>query len=206
MAESQVSICNLALTLVGGNTIEAIDDGSEEARVCSVLFDSTRRELLGDNLWTFARARSSLAASTTAPVWGYDAAFPKPSDCLAVFAIDSGSRTAQSARWAVEGDNVVANASAPLRILYSRDITDVSKFPPLFAMYLAHRIALYICEAQTEKAGLHDRLEAAAERIFARAMATDAVQSTEMLDSDGEWVRAHYADGGSDPTVIWSDW
>ena len=50
------------------------------------------------------------------------------------------------------------------------------------------------------------RLEAAAERIFARAMATDAVQSTEMLDSDGEWVRAHYADGGSDPTVIWSDW
>lgn len=206
MAESQVSICNLALSLVGSNTITAIDDGSEEARLCEVFFDSTRRELLGRTLWKFARSRASLPASTTAPLWGYDTAFAKPADCLTVFAIDSGSRTARSVRWIVEGDYVFANASAPLKILYAKDVTDVSKFPPVFVMYFAHRLALYLCEAQTEKAGLHDRIEIAAERIFMDAMATDAVQAIEALEADGDWIDAHFAYGGTDPTVIWSDY
>ena len=205
MAESQVSICNLALSLVGSSTILAIDDGSEESRICAVFFDSTRREILGRDLWKFSRKRASLAAHTTAPIWGYDNAFPKPADCISVFAVDGGSRYAREPRWVVEGDYVFANATAPLNILYSTDVTDVSKFPPVFVMYLAHRIALYICEAQTEKAGLHDRLEVAAERLFMDAMANDAIQTIESLESDGDWITSRFGYGGTDPTVIWSD-
>ena len=204
MAASQVSICNIALQLVGAERITAIDDGSEQARSCDILYEPTRQELLRTHLWRFARARAALPADSTDPLWGYDKRFLKPADCLQVFAIDTGTYNTRGVRWAIEGDYIIANTAAPLNIMYGKDETDESKFDVLFVMVFAHQLAVYLCDPltqdNTKKAALNQELG----RTYQNAMASDAFETFEMVEADGSWITNRALTGGSvDPTLIW---
>lgn len=204
MAASQVSICNIALQLVGAKRIIAIDDGSEQANSCDILYDVTRQELLRTHLWRFARARASLPALSTDPLWGYDKAFLKPTDSLSIFAIDTGSYSTRGVRWTVEGDSIIANTAAPLNILYGRDITDESLFDVLFVMVFAHQLAVYLCEPLTQDNKKNEMLERKLGQTYGNALAADAFESLEMIEADGNWITNRALTGGSvDPTLIW---
>ncbi len=204
MAASQVSICNIALQLVGAERITAIDDGSEQARSCDILYEPTRQELLRTHLWRFARARAALPASSIDPLWGYDKAFPLPADCLSVFAIDTGSYSTRGVRWTTEGGSILANTSAPLNILYGRDVTAESEFDVLFVMVFAHQLAVSLVEPLTQDNTKTQILEQKLGRVYQNALAADAVESFEMIEADGSWITNRALTGGSvDPTLIW---
>lgn len=204
---TQVEICNLALQLVGAKGIAAFGESTEQGRVCSTLYDPTRRELLRTHLWRFARKRASLTADPTAPTWGYDTAFVLPADCLMVAAIDSGRISTRGVRWSVEGANIVANTAGPLNILYAEDVTDPALFDPLFDQVFAHLLAVYMCEPLTQDNSKKQVLYGELNRVYTNAMASDAVETLEMVEADGTWITSRYYTGGTvDPTIVWDAW
>ena len=204
MPATQVSICNLALQLVGARQITAIDEGSEQARACEILYEPTRQELLRTHLWRFGRARDSITADGTDPEWGYDKRFAVPADCLQVWAIDTGGYSTRGVRWTVEGGYIFANTAGPLKILYSKDVTDEAEFDVLFVQLFAHQLAVYLCEPLTQDNTKSQIISQSLGRIYSNAVAADAVEAVEMVESDGSWITNRYLTGGSvDPTLIW---
>ena len=80
---SFMEICNLALTRIGAQTINSLDEASAQAIHCNLLFGPTRDAVLRQVPWRFATARQALALldETHPPEWTYG--YQKPPDCLA---------------------------------------------------------------------------------------------------------------------------
>jgi hypothetical protein len=87
LSATQVSICSNALLMLGAQTISAIDENTDRARIASNLYDSTRDSLLRSHPWNCAVRRVVLAPDTTAPVTDYDAQFTMPADCLRILQV-----------------------------------------------------------------------------------------------------------------------
>ena len=66
---SQVAICNRAMEMLGQAPIVSISDSSAQAKALNRVYNDSRRALLEDHPWNFAKKRASLAASATAPTW-----------------------------------------------------------------------------------------------------------------------------------------
>lgn len=142
---SQSAICNRALEFLGQAPIVSINDDTNAAKALRRVFDDTRRALLEDHPWNFARKRDSLAASATVPSWGYDRGFPVPADFLKLLAIENEPAFSMEAdpsgtQW------ILTNASAPLNIVYIYDVTDTGRYPASFVDAFAARLALDVCE------------------------------------------------------------
>lgn len=86
MAESEVDICNRALSTAGvTDLIEALDQaGSLEAEQCRLWYARLRDELLRDRVWKFATRRATLAlvAGETRTDWLF--VYGLPDNCLKV--------------------------------------------------------------------------------------------------------------------------
>tara|TARA_R110000744_G_scaffold50958_5_gene109938 strand:- start:2338 stop:2892 length:555 start_codon:yes stop_codon:yes gene_type:complete len=147
MATTFVEIANRALTFLGEVPITALSDDTKPARACNRLYEQTRDQLLRDHPWNFAIKRVSIAANTTAPVYEYTNAFDWPADCLRIIEVDT------SEEWAVEGRQIVTDASAPLQIVYVHQVTDANlfdaKFIEAYSLRLAADIAYEITASQT---------------------------------------------------------
>ena len=147
MATTFVEIANRAITFLGGVPITALTDDTKEARVCNRLYEQTRDQLLRDHAWNFSIKRISIAANTTSPIYEYTNAFDWPSDCLRIIEVET------SEEWAVEGRQIVTDASAPLQIVYVHRVTDPNlfdaKFIETYSLRLAADIAFDITASQT---------------------------------------------------------
>lgn len=146
---SQVSIANLALSHLGNRSRVASiypPDGSVEADLCSTFLPLARDELLEFGDWSFARTRKLLAEMPTndSAVWAY--AYALPSDCLRPRRVVSGNPTAyeeDSARYAIEGQELFTNQPTAT-LIYTRYLTDVSKFPPSVVVALSYLLAAHL--------------------------------------------------------------
>jgi hypothetical protein len=142
---SQTAICNRALEFLGQAPIVAINDDGNAAKALRRVFDDSRRALLEDHPWNFARKRASLPASATAPEWGYERGFPLPEDFIKLLAIEHEPAFSMEAdpsgtQW------ICTNAAAPLNIAYVYDVTDTGRYPPIFVDAFAARLAFDVCE------------------------------------------------------------
>lgn len=84
---TRVSICSNALLLLGAQTINSLDEGSDRASLASNLYDSTRDSLLRSHPWNCAVKRVILAADSEAPAFDYTAQFTLPSDWLKTLSV-----------------------------------------------------------------------------------------------------------------------
>ena len=78
---SPVAICNLALSQVNQKFVTNIDtppDGDSTAALCKKWFPEVRRATLRSHVWNFAIKRVQIAASSTAPIFGFDTAYDLP--------------------------------------------------------------------------------------------------------------------------------
>lgn len=65
---TQTEICNRALIRIGADTIVDITENSKEGRLCNILYDQIRKDLLRSHPWNFAIRRIILAPdANTAP-------------------------------------------------------------------------------------------------------------------------------------------
>jgi hypothetical protein len=154
---SVVEICNIALTRIGQETINALDEESTEAKKCNVIYDALRRETLRTHSWAFASKIRSLVKSATDTVPGWEYAYIYPKDCLYVQKVYSIAGNKELAEFRKIHSNVgtylvlVTNVDSAV-MEYTADVTDSTLFDSLFVSALAWNIAANLAQSLTADA------------------------------------------------------
>jgi hypothetical protein len=177
---SSVDICNLALNHFGQDAnISSIDpsDGSAEGDLAARFYPIARDELLEEFDWTFARKRTTLAQVTNdRDDVGYKYALP--SDLLkARRLLPSGYTDEQNdaADYEMEGSYLYTDDAQPT-LVYTKTLTDTTKFSAMFVVSLSYRVASYISGpiVKDPTGQLQRGLRTASDAEAARAKQVDA--------------------------------
>lgn len=153
MAATVEEVCNIALSYVGSRAfITDIGEDSLEAIVCSVHFDATRRQVLGERWWNFASASQFLAQISAAAPQGWSFMYALPSDLLPgkqrqIFAgarpglVRSVEQVPFNLRWVSgQGQVLLTDHPAP-ELLYTRDVLELPYWPESAADAIAWGLA-----------------------------------------------------------------
>lgn len=141
-------ICNLALSMIGASRILSMQDKTKEAEACLLHYDVTRDEVLRAHPWNFAIARTELTA-TEEPLFGWNAAFILPSDCLRVLDLNDISATADPPAWTVEGRRLLTNDTDSARIRYIFRNENCIEYDATFIQAFAVRLSATIAKRIT---------------------------------------------------------
>jgi hypothetical protein len=181
MATSEVQICNSALLKLGADRITSMSDDTKSGRACNEQYAKLRDELLGSHPWNFATARVELAQVSTTIPFGFEYAYQLPSDCLRVLEADTDYA------WKIEGRYLLSDDSA-MNIKYITQVTDVSKFSPMFCEALSLRIAADLAFHISNSASLTELMMAAYEKKLREARSYDAQEGSVDTFSVTTWI------------------
>jgi hypothetical protein len=80
---NRTDICNMALSIIQRQRIDSLEDTSEEAKVCAIYYEHSRRRLLKMFNWGFAKHMEKLALrADEIPGWQYVYGYPR--ECVTV--------------------------------------------------------------------------------------------------------------------------
>lgn len=197
---SIVSICNLALSNIGKDNINALTDAGAEARACRQFYDHTRDLLLQSYPWRWAGKTQSLAevANDKLGAWGY--AYRRPTDCLKIryvrpeysetdIDIEGAKLDNFGIMHEVEGETIYTDIS-PAFLRYTYRIIDPSKFPPLFVEALAWHLAVRLAMPLTRDPAVRKECFSVANGSQASAQTADANEERETSDITSDLVTA----------------
>lgn len=155
---SVVSIANTALIKMGIDSplIVDIDENSNSARVMKQLYEPSKKSVLRRNIWRFSLKRARLAPLVTGPEFGDGNYFSIPTDCLRIIGT-SIDQFYDYLPWKREGDKILADTDT-LDIVYVSDVTDPSKFDPIFTEMLSAYMGYNACNALVRDAGVKQGL------------------------------------------------
>lgn len=153
--ESKISICNMALSLIGEIAIRDFAENNKRARMCDRLYESTRRSLLARFDWSFARRFMKLNQVTiTDDIPEGIAVYQLPADCISARDIHPpGSGT----KWEVRENKVYVSSVLTLEnvyLYYTKDAEDATKFSAPFVDLLALALAIKIAHPLTQDKAL----------------------------------------------------
>lgn len=190
---SIISICNLALSNIGKPDIQDIDEDSAEAVACKRFYAHTLDVLLQSYPWRFARTTGALAeiANLKPDRWEY--AYQRPSDCLRVLRVsdtymldymqsDGALIIAGGHAYDVEGDAVFTGVT-PAYLVYTRRLSDPTKFPPLFIEALSWHLAVRLAMPLTRDPKVRADAYQLAVQTFGQAGVADANEVREVDDA-----------------------
>ena len=183
---SEVDICNIALSNLGERPITARNDQNQRARACDNRFDDVRDLVLRSHVWNCALKREQLTSSATAPVWGYDVAYPKPAKMLRLISVKENEYP-----FKIEGENIVTNSTS-LNILYIEQVTDTAKYDALLIQAIALRLATEIAQDITGKTQLKEALMRKYREVMSEARSADAVEGTPQKIESDLWLESRY--------------
>lgn len=159
MSSSDVGICNVALVRLGATTIQALDDGTDIATRCRVIYPFARDKLLSSAYWPFAKRVVQLAeVDVDSPEYNY--AYQIPSSCLQPVEVIGTTRRTD---WEQQGQYIFSN-------LYPFYLGYIEKVSNVGLMSINFRAALtYAIQGELTYALVSDKK-------LAEAMRTTAVQ------------------------------
>jgi len=185
---SDVGIANAALRKLGQSPITAFNENSKAARLANERFADLRDELLFRHPWNFARKRDALAASATAPAWGFTAAYPVPADYIRMYEVNGEDE--ETGKWKVEDGSVVTDLAAPLEVLYVYQVTDASKMSAGFREALASVLAADWAEDLTGDSDVVKTKAGNARIAVAQARSNDGQEGIPDRFEADEWLAA----------------
>lgn len=186
---SEVAICNRALQKLGAETILSLTEDSTEGRACNLAYEPVRDSLLRSHWWSFSIRRAILAASSSSPAFGYDNAFPLPSDYLKLVPPDQREKVYMT-DWKLENGSILTNDDAPLEIRYVSRVTDPNKFDALFVEALSARLAMEMCEQLTQSNSKRQLAMQEYQDIIREARKHNAFENPPVEAADGSWITA----------------
>lgn len=208
---SVVDICNIALAHIGAESlVTSIDppDGSAEAGYCATFYPIARRAALEANNWSFARTRVQLAEVTNpSETWLY--AYAVPAGCIKPRRVIPLSTTqtselydwnasdgvldeSGSSNFEVEGDIILTNEPEAW-LIYTIDVTNTSKFSPMFTTALGMLLAGYLAGPiikGREAINIGTSWTQAGQNALSRAATADANAGAERADFTPQGIRA----------------
>ena len=191
-------LCNQAISLIRGKRLilsstertllEGLDyeglanaHAQDEAVVCAMNFARVRDRLQQAYPWVFCRNGTIINGTT-------DTVFPSGLlTMLGVFYKNEPveyEMTATGLRFGTINSNTVlfgGNANPELEIRYTRQVTDVSKWPPIFCDVFVYSLAIEICTAVTGKPEYIQLLEQKAQELITKAYQIGAIKAETRL-------------------------
>ncbi len=154
MATSEVSICNIAISWLGGTKIVSFKDDTAEAKLCSAIYEDDRDAVLEERNWTFAMKRVQLNKLVDSPAYGYTSMFQLPVDHIRTVAVSSHFDFDYTLNnWSQEEDRILIDTDVAY-LLYVKKCVDPTRFSPGFIQTLAARIAADIAVPLTSNIDL----------------------------------------------------
>lgn len=158
---SEVAVANMAVDVIDDYPLTSLDDDTKVGRFMARNFGPARDEILQRYPWHFAKKRALVAASATAPAFGWDYAYNFPDDCLKPLPLRTdGEWNGQPIPFEVESRQILTDKSGPLKLLYIRRVTAMSQWTPLAARVLANYLALLGAQNITGKSSYAEKASA----------------------------------------------
>lgn len=175
---SNVEIANIALLILGDETITSLADNSARARLANGLLSSVRRQVLRANFWNCAISRAALAQDSATPVHGWDYQYTLPPDCLRVISINEDESLADAGDdFKVEGRKLLTNETT-VNLRYVKDISNPEEYDPLLYKSIACRLAADMAYAITGSASKAEQAEGLYLRVIEEARSADGQEGT----------------------------
>lgn len=175
--QSVTDICNTALGHLGEPEIQNINQtGNEAARLCRLHYPIARDAMIRRHRWNFAVTRIPLAQSSTAPVSGYDYAYPLPSNFIRLLELNDIDAADLSGFFSVEGKSLFTD-EATATIRYLSRIEDTTYFDALFTDALSYDLAARLAGPLTQSAGMQGAMAEMAREKLGEAMKADGNES-----------------------------
>ena len=152
MPITEIDICNLALRKVGAQTIMALDEASENARLCRQFYPRVRDTVLRLYPWNCATRRAKLTALSEAPAFGWAKQYPLPVDCLFVQRMEY-----QDIPFKIEGRMLLTDW-AEANIIYTARLEDVSQYDNLLVQAIYTMLAAEISTSLRQDAKMYQGL------------------------------------------------
>lgn len=146
---SKVDVANWALDRIGAKPIVSFDDNTPTANYVKRLYPLCRDELFRKFSWRCLVKRVELSADTTAPAFGYLYRYLLPSGCLFIREVRSGDTILHDG-WEREGDYILTDYAAPLRLLYTYKEEDPNKWDSLLVSTVAAYLSYTLAEPITQ--------------------------------------------------------
>ena len=155
MPLSKVAISNIALARLGADSIRSFSESNKRARMCDILFDSIRDDLLERFDWPFAKRFVQLNEVTiTDPIPTGMVVYQLPNDCKKPRDIHPvGSKIP----WFVQNNQLYTQLSE-VYLYYTALTVDTALFSSVFANLLALGMASQMCMAITHDAKMAKQL------------------------------------------------
>jgi hypothetical protein len=193
---SQVEICNRALTKLGAGRITSLSDSNKQARALSACWDTVRRAELAGRYWNFALKRASLPRLGTDPDWGFANQYQLPNDYLKLMQVNdifvapglADYKQADDSPWAIEGQAILCDFDAPLKVRYVRDVTDTGTWHPLFVEVMASKLAYETCYEITQSREGQRQAGDEYQRALKVAANSNAIERPPQGTLDDSWM------------------
>lgn len=182
MADNDVDVANMALTLLGEQAILSLDDETDAARALKRLYTIALDAALRDHKWNFAQLRRALARHQTSPSFEYDYQYTLPTDpyCLRVLETSLDSDQAwriETYKTASEQSRVIVTDATSLSILYLARLTDPVLWDALFTDAFCVDLAYRASFAITRNATLTKTLQGEKELAWRKARSKNGQES-----------------------------
>lgn len=162
MINSDVEICNLALSLMKVPAITSITAPTNETeRTCRLWYDTSRRETLRKHSWNFAKKRTSLSLCSDAPLFKYPDKYALPNDYIRLISIGEVEDSLVGMDYQIEEDRYLTidnGSAASVYIFYIFDETRPVRYDACFIKAFALQLAVNMCYGFAGKSTLRTDL------------------------------------------------
>ena len=146
MKHTKISICNLALSAIGAESIVSFDDETEEAAQAKLHYEMSVHSLLASFSWGFATRKMVAAKLQQSPEVDWAYAYVYPHDCFNLINIRPKSgRRCDTVKYEIVGDEIHSDVDG-IVLEYITSVEE-KKMPPYFVDYLVADMAVRMNEA-----------------------------------------------------------
>ncbi len=192
---STVDICNQALAKIGADRIVSLGDGTQEAILCNLLFDTIVDEVIAEGAWSTAIFRITLNRTTNTPAFGFDFEYQLPTNPKVINVLNINESRAGDKEYAIEGDKLLSNESTA-KIQYLGRVDNTEQFGPYLTRAIVTRLAHELAFPLTSNRALSESLLQKYELDLERGLNNDNQQGTsiELIADDLLDVRINASD------------
>lgn len=196
---TQLQLYNKALRHIGERKLSSLAENRECRRYLDDEYADTLLLCLRAGSWNWATITAQIDADDTAtPDFGYQSAFPKPSDWVRTIMVSTSETLDPPLRNYVDEAGLwLANADT----LYVRYVSNtlgntLSAWPPDYAEYVGVALARTIVSRITQNDALADRIELREKLYWKKAQANDAMDQPPQPWPLGTWTTSRIRRGG----------
>lgn len=190
---TELEVCNMALSLIGGQPLESIDNIpplNTRERLCNIWLPVVLDSAYKESMWSFISTRAVIDSTGEAEFGGLNL-FPLPTDYIHVHRIYRDPKfnvKVQTEDWHIESGEILAPVD-PAHILYSARPATTDDLPGHFIEVVVNLLAAKLAMPLTENQNLVQTMTGLYEMSLGRAMAIDGKQARREKTTTGSLIR-----------------